>query len=556
MPGDVDRSIGFGGGLSLVVLGIAVCLGVYWFTLSYGFDYDDYHLLRPYTRHEVARSFVGSWDPSGVEAKFYRPLTTAFYAARFWLFGVDARAYHALGLVLFGVAAGVFGWFVAEVSGRGSGGVLGTLVYALHPAMTRSQAIWATNQMHLLMSLIVGGAFLWWALRARKGGAWWPIVLASVLALLVKEDGVMLLPALLVVHAAYHGLVDRQAPWPPWPPLLIAVVVIGAILALRHYALGGVGGYGGVIRIDRLWSNYLSGFRLGFLVYRPDGSSLGKWTQWFVAITLLGGGLAVLWRRQARPGLLLFGAVAAAVCFNAPFVLVSKAEQLHLVASFSAVAVTAAFIALWQVRVTRPWRAGVCALTLVGLTLFGLTARLRAELYRPLSPWVLGHDDAVQGWPGLPAEVWDWLDEKQRTGQIPAVGPVSNLPVIVFGGYGWEPGAGVARMRWAGERLVLLPRTDVESLEIPLASLTPLQGTRFRAVVTTADGASRDVELDGDPWTIVRVPVASHGWFAFQRAVTIVIRPTWLPADVYPGNADARRLSVRVGEVRAITRTP
>ena len=59
-------------------------------TLHYGFDYDDYHFLRPYTPAEVLATFHGPWDLTGIEVKFYRPLTIVLYAVRFELFGLNA----------------------------------------------------------------------------------------------------------------------------------------------------------------------------------------------------------------------------------------------------------------------------------------------------------------------------------------------------------------------------------------------------------------------------------------------------------------------------------
>jgi hypothetical protein len=73
-------------------------------TLHYGFHYDDYYFIKPYTRAEVLATFAGSWDHSGIMVPFYRPLTIAFFAFRFELFGLNAVAHHALSLTLFVLA--------------------------------------------------------------------------------------------------------------------------------------------------------------------------------------------------------------------------------------------------------------------------------------------------------------------------------------------------------------------------------------------------------------------------------------------------------------------
>ena len=165
-----------------VIFGLALSCVVHGFTLSFGFDYDDYHLLHPHTLREVGGTFVGPWDPTAVEAPFYRPLTAAFYAVRFWALGVDAWKYHAVSLAMFAGVAALFGLFVSIVTERHLAGALAVVAYVVHPAMPRSQVVWVTNQMHLLMSLIVGATLVWWAARGRFGRGWGWAVVAAVLA--------------------------------------------------------------------------------------------------------------------------------------------------------------------------------------------------------------------------------------------------------------------------------------------------------------------------------------------------------------------------------------
>ena len=100
-------------GLALLLLLTAsiATLAVHRQTLSYGFDYDDYHFVHPYSRADVLRAFHAPWDAAGIERPYYRPLTIAFYAARFQIFGINATAQHTLSLVLFGAAARAKLWF-------------------------------------------------------------------------------------------------------------------------------------------------------------------------------------------------------------------------------------------------------------------------------------------------------------------------------------------------------------------------------------------------------------------------------------------------------------
>jgi hypothetical protein len=99
--------------VAISALALLGSLAVYGKTASYGFSYDDYHFVRPFSSAEVFGAWHGSWDASGIEARFYRPLTTAFMALRFEVFGINATAYRWLTLGMFAAAAALCGVWVA-----------------------------------------------------------------------------------------------------------------------------------------------------------------------------------------------------------------------------------------------------------------------------------------------------------------------------------------------------------------------------------------------------------------------------------------------------------
>ena len=120
---------------TLAAIAILLTLLLFRPTVHDGFDYDDYHFVRPYTAAEVRGAFRGPWDPAGIELPFYRPLTIAFYAARFSAFGLNADAYHALSLALFAAAAMLAGAFAWRLTGRPAAGALAAVAFSVHPAM-------------------------------------------------------------------------------------------------------------------------------------------------------------------------------------------------------------------------------------------------------------------------------------------------------------------------------------------------------------------------------------------------------------------------------------
>lgn len=537
------------------LIGLALSALVHGFTLRFGFDYDDYHLLRPYTIGEVLGTFVGPWDPSGVEAAFYRPVTTAFCAARFWLLGVDAWKYHALSLLMFSGAAALFGLFVALVAESRWAGALAVATYVVHPAMPRSQVAWATNQMHLIASLLVGGALVWWAARGRSGRGWGWLVAAAVVAFLVKEDGIMLLPLLVCLQLLWRWLVERECAWPPLTWLVLGGLALAVLLGVRYVALGGLGAYSARPTLEHMWTNYQVGARIGFFAKRSDRWFLWPWAEAFTLAVLAGGALAGLLLRQQRLGLLLLAGALGAALFNLPFVFVTKAEQYHLIASFSVVSMTAALALIWCSVPRAWWRATIGAAGVAGLIVLAAAARHRGELFTPYTPWTLAHDGIVLEWASVPLEIRDWVREGLRERRQPAVGPLSNVPVIVFGAADFETAADGRRVRWIGERTTILPAPDVRELDLPLMALTPLSNARFHVAVEADYGQVAAFTLrDGESVT-VRVPLRERRTlFPLSRRVTATVTPPWRLRDVVQGTTDTELRTIRLGEIRVLRR--
>ena len=152
-------------------------------------------------RAEVRGSFHGSWDTTWVMVPFYRPLTVAFHAVRFELLGLDARRHHALSLTLFACCAALVGWLALRITGRLRPGINATVLYASHPAMPYSLVAWVTNQMHLIETVTVLLALAWWHVVRGRSVAWWlPLLGLGAAAFLIKEDGIMLIPCVVVAH--------------------------------------------------------------------------------------------------------------------------------------------------------------------------------------------------------------------------------------------------------------------------------------------------------------------------------------------------------------------
>ena len=134
------------------VVGVGV---VYLGQVDTGLYYDDYHLVRPLRPLELRRVWFGSWDVTGIERPFYRPITTYLFALRFGLFGLNTAALHAVSLIGHALCAGFAGWFLRREGLSIGAAVFGAWLYAIHPLFPYAQVSWITNQMHLAESLLV-----------------------------------------------------------------------------------------------------------------------------------------------------------------------------------------------------------------------------------------------------------------------------------------------------------------------------------------------------------------------------------------------------------------
>lgn len=224
----------------LVVGTLLVVTGLYGRTLWFGWHWDDYHQVRPYSVADILASFHGSWDPRGPEAAFYRPLTVTWFALRYWLFGASAPAFHAVSLLLLAACAVQMAGLASRLTNSPRAGLAAAGLFLLHPVTPESLAVWAANQPHLFTVLVALTSAIWVLERQPATYAQWlPGLLAVCVTFAFKEDGLALLfwlPAVLAV---------RQSRWPSLRFVLVLLVVAIGLAAARGLLLGELGGYTG-----------------------------------------------------------------------------------------------------------------------------------------------------------------------------------------------------------------------------------------------------------------------------------------------------------------------
>jgi hypothetical protein len=538
---------------ALTVLGAA---GLTFFqfrhTIGYGFDYDDYHFVRPYSTADVLRAFLGPWDASGIEVPFYRPLTIVLYATRFAAFGLNSEAYHVLSLAMFAVAAALVGWFVMQTVGRPWPAVLAVTLFVCHPSFPYSAVVWATNQMHLLELLVVMSALCWWSLVRRRTVVWWlPLLACEAAALLIKEDGVMLFPAIVAVHLARKYLVERELPNVPRTFILSSVLMLGTLLAIRYSALHGVGGYRSPT-VSGAWSNVTAGLSAVY-TQTPAKRAYQPVASWFV--TLLPIAALVSWKRM--PPATRFGLAAGAlvsVLFDLPFVFIVKGEQLYMVATGAVLVLAASGTTLIQAFPGLLTRVGGITILAGGISAMAAVSRDISRDFEPFGPIVLHHDTLVSGWAAVPVEIREYLVEKARPGARGRVSPnpAEAIASVAFGVHSWETAPGGIRIRWmSGPTTDLYVRPTARSLRLPFRHEFGV----FREpvpVTISAEGRTLDrIVVQDGAWheSVISLPPVARFSPARMHHVEVRIPHAWIPSVIIPQAQDTRTLGLQLGAV-------
>ncbi len=533
--------------LTLLVLGFAISATIYHDTIADGFFYDDYHFVRPYSMAELATAFHGTWDPTHIEVPFYRPLTVAFFAARFLVFGFNGPAYHWTSIALFGVLAMLVGVFLWRLTGQRHLAILATALVAVHPAMVRSLAAWVTNQMHLVEALLVFAAYVtWFSVRRAPPARWSLILVPAVAALFVKEDAVMLLISVVLVHTLYRHLVDRSLPPVPVWVLAAAFVIPAAFAWMRYEMLGGLGGYGRPalpVAIARIWRTIWS------ILLQLRGRQPSERIITALLAVILPAGVVIAWLRARLAGFVMLAGVAILLCFSLPFAFATKPEQVHLAALAACVIVAGAVEAIATLMPGRAARAGWWLAVACLLGLMASVSLSAVAGYAPDAPYTLYTDGIVQGWVAVPEEIRGMLASKRAGAPVPRV---EDLDCISSGLGGAEQAAGGGTFRWSGERVAFFAKASQGVLVFRMhGSMIPSIGrTRVNVYVDAEGFPPRHFVLADDSWVTVRLPFRRR-WYVPAGVPSIRLRvdPTFEPAKVFK-SADDRTLGVQITDVR------
>ena len=104
--------------------------------------------------------------------------------------------------------------------------------------------------------IVLGTLLLWQSRRDAPLARWWPLLLTATAAFLIKEDNVLLLPAVAALHlvrAYWLGIPARHRVAAP----VIALAAAAGLTLWRTLALGEIGGFLRPSGVEQLTRNLL-----------------------------------------------------------------------------------------------------------------------------------------------------------------------------------------------------------------------------------------------------------------------------------------------------------
>jgi hypothetical protein len=124
-----------------------------------------------------------------------------------------------------------------------------------------------------------------------------------------------------------------------------------------------------------------------------------------------------------------------------------------------------------------------------------------------------------------------------------------NLARVSYGLFDWGTEPDGTRCRWSGPRATFFVDGRARAVEIPVSGTLP--SGAIQQVEVRVDGRLANRIAVGPEWRRLRTLIPA-GPSAGPRRIDLLVSPSWVPAEVLPGNADERVLGVKVAAIRVI----
>ncbi|HIE43639.1 MAG TPA: tetratricopeptide repeat protein [Candidatus Omnitrophica bacterium] len=214
-------------------IGLIVLLGfvVYSNSINGEFIWDDHILIKennyikdPSNLYRIFTEDIGSG--SGRRYGYYRPLYILTFAMNYSLGGLNVQSYHLTNIVLHILVALCVYWLVTTIFGDRLLSLLTGILFVVHPVSTEV-VTYISGRDNSLVALFMLLCFVSYILllHVERRSLYTVMIVSCILALLSRENALILLPLLL----AYHYTFSRKVK-------IKALAVIGGILSV--YILG------------------------------------------------------------------------------------------------------------------------------------------------------------------------------------------------------------------------------------------------------------------------------------------------------------------------------
>jgi hypothetical protein len=338
------------------------------------FYWDDLHLIRVYTPRELSGVWFGPWDPDGLEHPGLRPLSTYFDHLRAAAFGESLVAHRTFLVILFALLLTMASALAREFFKPTFPQLLLGGLFVLFHISSVTHYLWLTDGFFLLSGMLVLAASLCF-LRAWRTGrvAWFAAAFpCTVLALLTREDGVVIYPLLI-----WFGLVLAWVGSDTGPSRAASLKALAWFAAAMMVALGIFWLWRALAvptsihpRIDLealLWAlahtlqNAGSTDRI-LMSWPRYQAVMTIWLLWLAAVAVIG--LRCLIRRDWTAVLCWAGAILITAT---PVMAVARANLLLLPVVFWGILLAHVLARAYSRTRTAIWRFILCAMALGGL---------------------------------------------------------------------------------------------------------------------------------------------------------------------------------------------
>lgn len=394
--------------------GLALCLGLWtlWchgLVLRAGLHSDDYVKLRRWTVSDVSSALTGSWDPAGFIDPYHRPLTALYESALRPVFGLHPTLLHAWLLSLTFIAAlGLFA-FAAREAGRRAG-ILAAFLFIAHPMLAPSTSAWISNGVHVLADLAaIASLLIWQRARTRPLGAWWPLAVLTVIAFWLKEDGLMIVPALLALQWLRQRMVGDAKPVTlrlTMAAVMVAAALIGLRLSIFPFAAAATRD------LDAYHVHEWSSSVYHVMAALPGGV-WGSVAGAIVTVIAIAAIIVALRAHSHVSGFrLTVTGLVLMVCFSAPLVFIGGPTRSHLITLAAAIVMAGVCEIVLAAADDTAWERIAYGVVAAALVFMSFGARVSNEAFLPCSAEVLDGDRHMAEWPGLSDDLRRWLTEK------------------------------------------------------------------------------------------------------------------------------------------------